>query len=92
MYDVILALRDARIVEVLFIASIFLVLIDYFFPVDYPAYIGYVCFAVAIFFVAPFALPLSLLLGVGVLAILLLLHRQFFTHYLTNATDKPEPR
>lgn len=88
MYDLILNLRQLYIVEILFIVSVALVLIDYFFPVDYPAYIGYFCFAAGIFFVAPFAPVVSLVLGVLVWAILLVLHRAFFTRYLTNATDK----
>lgn len=88
MTDLLLTLRN-NIVEILFIASVVLILIDYFFPVDYPAFIGYFCFAAGIYFVAPFAVGSSLALGIIAFIILLLLHRMLFSRYLTNATDEP---
>lgn len=89
MTDFLLTLRNYYIVEILFIAAVLLILIDYFFPVDFAAYIGYFCFAAGIFFVAPFGMAFSLVLGVATFAILLLLHRVLFSRYLTNATDRP---
>lgn len=87
MYDLLQTLRDYYAMEILFVASVVLVLLDYFFPVDYLAYIGYLCFALGVFFAAPFSILISTLIGVLVFGILLLLHRAWFSRFLTNATD-----
>jgi hypothetical protein len=73
--------------EVLFALAVVLVLIDYFFPVDYPAYLGYLCFAGGTFFALPLPAIPSLLLALSVWVILLLLHTFWFSRYLTNAPN-----
>lgn len=85
MYDMLLTLANWRAMEILFIASVALVLIDYFFPVDYPAYIGYFCFAAGMFFALPFGVLISVLVALLIFAVLLILHRVWFSRYLTNA-------
>lgn len=71
--------------EILFIASVALILIDYFFPVDYPAYLGYFCFAAGMFFAVPFGVWTSLVVAILIFIVLLVLHRVWFSRYLTNA-------
>lgn len=71
--------------EILFIASVALILIDYFFPVDYPAYLGYFCFAAGMFFAVPFTLLPSVIVAALIFIVLLVLHRLWFSRYLTNA-------
>jgi membrane protein implicated in regulation of membrane protease activity len=73
--------------ETLFILSVVLVLIDYFFPVDFPAFLGYLCFAGGAFFAMPLPAVPSLLLALSVWVILLLLHVVWFSRYLTNAPN-----
>ena len=85
MYDFLLTLSDWHAMEILFIASVALILIDYFFPVDYPAYIGYFCFAAGMFFALPFTLLPSFLVAILIFIVLLVLHRVWFSRYLTNA-------
>jgi membrane protein implicated in regulation of membrane protease activity len=80
-----LAASDLPIMEVLFASAVVLILVDYFFPVDFPAYVGYLCFALGMFWVLPFG-PLPSLVGVLVIfALFLLLHRAVFSRFLTNA-------
>lgn len=85
MYDFLLTLQDWHAMEILFILGVALILIDYFFPVDYPAYLGYFCFAAGMFFALPFTVLPSILIALGIFAVLLLLHRVWFSRYLTNA-------
>ena len=77
------------VMTVLFIAAVILILIDYFFPVDYPAYLGYACFALGAFFVFPFGVSLSMFASLVVFAVLLTLHMLWFSRYLTNAPTRP---
>ena len=85
MDDLLLTLADWHVMELLFGLSVVLILIDYFFPVDYPAYIGYLCFALGMFFALPFTVLPSALMSLGIWVGLLLLHRVWFSRYLTNA-------
>ena len=85
MNDVLITLVDWRAMEILFVLAVVLVLVDYFFPVDYPAYFGYFCFAAGMFFVVPFGVVTSLLVALGIWIVLLVLHRVLFTRFLTNA-------
>ena len=85
MDDVLITLVDWHAMEILFVLAIVLILIDYFFPVDYPAYLGYFCFAAGMFFAVPFGVVTSLLVALGIWILLLVLHRVLFTRFLTNA-------
>ncbi|MDH3744148.1 MAG: hypothetical protein OES47_03490 [Acidobacteriota bacterium] len=88
MTDFLLWLSDWPAMEILFGLAIVLVLIDYFFPVDLPAYFGYLCFAGGVFFALPLTAVPSLLVALAVFAVLLLFHKVWFSKYLTNAFDK----
>ncbi len=88
MTDFLVQLSHYPIMEVMFILSVILVLVDYFFPVDLPAYLGYLCFAIGVFFAAPWQWVGSAILALVVFVLLLILHRTWFTRYLTNARDR----
>jgi len=85
MYDFLLQLQNWRVMEISFIAAVALILIDYFFPVDFPAYIGYFLFAVGMFFAMPFGFLFSVLFAIGLFALLLAMHAIWFSRFLTNA-------
>ena len=88
MTDFLARLADYPVMEVMFILAVLLVLIDYFFPVDYPAFLGYLCFAGGIFFAAPWTWGPSLVAAVVVWVALLVMHRLWFTSFLTNAPGR----
>ncbi len=85
MEAMLVRLWAAHVPELLFVAAVVLVLIDYFFPVDYPAFLGYVCFAAGMFFVLPFGIGGSTACAALIFVGLLLLHRVWFSRFLTNA-------
>ncbi len=88
MTDFLALLADYPVMEVMFVLSVALVLIDYFFPVDYPAFLGYLCFAIGIFFAAPWTWGPSLVLAAVVWVVLLVLHWVWFSRFLTNAPSR----
>ena len=65
--------------------AIILVLVDYLFPVDWPAYFGYLMFGAASFFAVTDNITHSLLWGLGVFVGLLIAHKLLFSRFLTNA-------
>lgn len=68
--------------------GLLLVLIDYLFPVDWPAFIGYFLFALGIFGICGFqSIPSRVSLAVVTLIGLLVLHIIFLSQFLTNADD-----
>ncbi len=88
-------LQSYHVSEILFAVAGILILIDYFFPTDWPAHLGYVCVGAALFFTIygtgpAFAwdLPKSLALGAGATIVLELLHQTVFGRYLKNAPDE----
>lgn len=91
MYDLILQLQNWRLMEISFIAAVALILIDYFFPVDFPAYIAYALFAVGMFLALPFGPLLSFLFALGLFLLLLAMHLIWFSHFLTNAPNTTKP-
>ena len=88
MTELLIRLAGYPVMEILFVLAVVLVLIDYFFPVDYPAFIGYLCFALGVFFAAPWRWGLSLVAAVATWALLLVLHRFWFARFLTNAPGR----
>lgn len=86
-----LAETDLPIMPILFGLAVLLILIDYFFPVDYPAYIGYLCFAAGMFWAVPFGPVTSLVSSLVIFVLLLVLHRLWFSRYLTNAHQNRTP-
>lgn len=88
MTDFLMSIADWPVMEALFVLAVVLVLIDYFFPVDFPAYLGYLCFAGGMFFAMPFTATPSLVIGILIFLLLLTLHKLWFSKYLTNAYDR----
>ncbi len=88
MTELLVRLAGNPVMEVLFVLAVVLVLIDYFFPVDYPAFIGYLCFALGVFFAVPWRSGPSLVAAIASWALLLVLHRVWFTRFLTNAPGR----
>ncbi len=82
-----LAATDFPVMPILFLLAVALILIDYFFPVDFPAYLGYLLFALGMFWAFPLGPALSLLASLLIFALLLVLHRFWFSRYLTNAQE-----
>jgi membrane protein implicated in regulation of membrane protease activity len=85
MTDVLIRLQNAHVMEILFAASVVLILIDYFFPVDWPAFLGYFCFAFGMLFALPLSQLGSLIAAIVIFVLLLVLHRFWFSRFLTNA-------
>ena len=85
MHEFFLTLNQPVVLWTLFTSSVLLVLLDYLLPVDWLAYLGYVCFAVfvgATVSVSPaISLAIMAVVGVG----MLIAHAAFFSKYLTNA-------
>ncbi|MGL4611270.1 MAG: hypothetical protein ACRCYY_16615 [Trueperaceae bacterium] len=88
MADFLTNLPTVTIMTWLFIASIALILIDYFFPVDFPAYLGYVCFAAGMFFALPLSFIASLITAIVIFFVMLFFHNRLFSQYLTNAQGR----
>lgn len=85
MLDFLANLPTVPVMTGLFIASVALILIDYFFPVDFPAYLGYLCFAAGMFFALPLTFIPSLIISIVIFIVLLIFHFALFSKYLTNA-------
>ena len=85
MVDLFFFLNEPAVLWSLVIASIVLVLIDYLFPVDWPAYISYALFSVFIGAIVPFSPAESLVSMIVCLVFILVLHELIFARFLTNA-------
>ena len=94
MIETLANLQSNFAAEALVAIAAILILIDYFFPTDWPAHLGYVGLAVAAFFfvwgggLAPWALQPSIALAIGVWVGLAVLHRLLFSRFLTNAPGR----
>ncbi len=91
-------LQSYHACELLIAFAALLILVDYFFPTDWPAHLGYVCVALSVFFGmwqtspgATWSLVPSLLLAGGVWIGLAVLHRVCFRRFLENAPGAEEP-
>jgi len=74
------------------LAGLVLVLIDYLFPTDWPAYLGYVLFSWGIFGLSGMGtFGLRFCLGLATLVGLLVLHHIYLSRFLTNADDDDQP-
>lgn len=85
MEEFFLFLNNPLVLWSLLIGSVVLVLIDYIFPVDWPAYLGYLAFAMFIGATVPLNPLWSFLTIVFSFALLLVLHVFVFSIFLTNA-------
>ena len=86
------ALFALGITETFVIMGVICVLVDYLFPTDWPAHVGYVLFALATFFAADLAglSPLwSAVVGAGTWLFFAFLHRTLLGELLDNAPDSP---
>jgi membrane protein implicated in regulation of membrane protease activity len=92
MLDFLANLPTVPVMTGLFIASVALILIDYFFPVDFPAYLGYLCFAAGMFFALPLTVVPSLIAAAVIFLLLLFFHVRLFSKYLTNAQGRYKDR
>jgi hypothetical protein len=89
MTELLMDLAPWTLMEISAIAVVVLVLIEHFFPVDFPAYIGYLCFALAMVFGVPLGFMPSVLAALGIWLVLLFLHNLWFIHFITNPRDVP---
>ena len=95
VFEILRMLQGVYIFEILLVAASLLILIDYLFPTDVPAHIGYVCIAAAVFFKvsgslffpSPQQFFLNLGIGLAVWVGLAILHRLFFRRFLENAPE-----
>ena len=85
MEDLLLFLNQPLVLWSLFGGAIGLVLIDYLFPVDWPAYFGYALFGIFVGATVPLSAMMSLVAMVAVFCLMLVLHKLIFSRYLTNA-------
>jgi membrane protein implicated in regulation of membrane protease activity len=92
MLDFLANLPTVPVMTGLFVAAVALILIDYFFPVDFPAYIGYLCFAAGMFFALPLTFLPSLIVAIVIFLLLLFFHFTLFSQYLTNAQQDAKAR
>lgn len=79
--------NSPMVVMGLFIASVVLILIDYYFPTDWPCQLGYFCFAFGMFLTLPYTPMASLLIAGAIWAGLVILHGVWFRHYLDNVPE-----
>ena len=85
MDEILLTLNQPITLWLLFSGAILAVLIDYLFPVDWLAYVGYVLFAVFVGATIPATPAVSLMVIAAVTVTMLVLHHYIFSKYLTNA-------
>jgi membrane protein implicated in regulation of membrane protease activity len=87
MLDFLANLPTVPVMTGLFIASVALILID-----DFPAYLGYLCFAAGMFFALPLTVVPSLIAAAVIFLLLLFFHVRLFSKYLTNAQGRYKDR
>lgn len=96
MDELLLFLNQPTVLMILGVGAVVLVLIDYLFPVDWPAFVGYVLFSVFVGATVPLSQTFSLIVMGVTFVVLLILHAIVFSKYLTNApycyrcSDPPE--
>ena len=90
IFELIDRLQALHAPEILLGAAVLLILVDYFFPTDVPAHFGYLCLALAAFFIAyqaSLAPAWCLAVSLGAWILLAVLHRLVFYQFLSNAHD-----
>ena len=91
MEEILLTLNQPFVLWLLSTGAVLAILVDYFFPVDWVAYLGYGLFAIFIGATVPVPPALSLVVMLAVGALMLLLHMFVFSKYLTNAPMHERP-
>lgn len=84
MSNLIITLIDLHIPELLLVSSLVLILLDYFLPIDFLAFLGYISFAAGMFFYVPFNILYSLLFSLAIALVLFMLHAIWWGKYLSN--------
>lgn len=85
MEDILLTLNQPLILWSLFAGAILAVLVDYLFPVDWLAYVGYALFSLFVGATVPATPTVSLIVMAVVTGAMLILHYFVFSKFLTNA-------
>ena len=87
MYDLIHFSTQYHLDWIFAALAILMIWIDYYFFVDWPAFVGYLLFGLAAIIMAPFTLGVSVAVGCGIFVLFLFLHVLVFSKYLTNASN-----
>lgn len=90
MFEIVEQLKDYHVFLFLAVIAVILFLIDYFFPTDWPAHLGYLLFAIGMFGLFPWAYLYCAIAAAAVWLTLILLHQFCFRHFLTNAPGTQE--
>jgi membrane protein implicated in regulation of membrane protease activity len=85
VYEMVGILSRSNAFYAFLILGVVLIMVDYYFPVDWPAYVGYLCFGLAVFFALMESLFISAIGGLAVFVVMLVMHFTVFSRYLTNA-------
>ncbi|QDS85989.1 hypothetical protein [Rosistilla ulvae] len=84
--------NNPSVIVGLFSTAVILVAIDFHFPIDWPAHLGYVAFALGLFLVIPLNLVASTFVGVLGWLLLEIMHALLFGRFLTNAPGRARSR
>jgi hypothetical protein len=82
--DLVASLNNVYVISALVLAAVLLILFDYVSTTDWPAHVGYICFALAVFLLAPYGWLGSIVCGVGTWAILWFLHWKLLYKFLSD--------
>ncbi|GIW99359.1 MAG: hypothetical protein KatS3mg111_2692 [Pirellulaceae bacterium] len=91
MQDIFVWLNQPTILWMLLVSAVVAILVDYFLPVDWVAFLGYGLFSLFVGATVPATPTISLGLTGSLLLIMWALHYSVFRHYLTNAFDGRQP-
>lgn len=83
--EILQTVNNPTVIAGLFAAATILILIDFYFPVDWPAHIGYAAFGAGVFLVLHLSVVQCAVAGVGAFVLLEIMHYVLFSRYLTNA-------
>lgn len=86
LLELIDTLQSNHIVEILIVLAGVLIVIDYFFPVDLPAHLGYICLGLATFFAFPTTLTWSFIVGLLTWFFFATGHRFWWGEFLENTS------
>lgn len=85
MSELMLLMAEPPVMWGLLLAAILLVLLDYLLPVDWLAFLGYLCFALFMMVTIPASPVASAIIGVAVFVGMIVAHQSCFSRFLTNA-------
>ncbi len=85
--DRLVRLQDNHVHWYLLVVGVVLILIDYYFRTDLPAYLAYFVFGIVVFFMVSFTPAMSAVAGVATWLGLNILHWTWFGKYLHTIHD-----